>query len=342
MYNRSIPNEKLILSLTVLIEFLLFLIIQIPGLEAQLSERNTISPPLTIVSTRDFHNFTSEQIVQLVDYTKENFNGICPVEMAIYIHGFNRNQDEAGEEFNRIHTSLNYNNYSIPLVGFSWASNTDWPKAQHNAKDSGIELAKFINEFKKPNKCPDTMIRILAHSLGAMVIESTLTSLPNNPISNLSDTNNSKVVKSVHLLGAATDNKLITRDNPAGNAIEQAVDKFYNLYSSQDDGLEFNQFFEQHHPLGLVGLSEFPSEDWPRNYNEINVTSTILPLSDADGDGNLEECFEGFNPIFIPKSVHGLGDNHCGYIGFRQPLFDSLIDDGVMNVVVENWRNSVS
>jgi hypothetical protein len=325
-----------------LIELFLVLIIQIPELAAQLSERTTIPPPLTTISTRDFPDFTSEQVVQLVDYTKGNFNGTCPQEMAIYIHGYNRNQAEAGEEFNRIHASLNYDNYSIPLIGFSWASNTDWPQAQHNAKDSGIELAKFISEFKKPNKCPDTMIRIFAHSLGAMVVESTLTSLPNNTISNVSDTNNSKVVKSVHILGASIDNKLMVRDTPFGNAIERVVDKFYNLYSSQDDGLEFNQFFEQHHPLGLVGLSEFPREDWPRNYNEINVTSAILPLSDADGDGNLEECFEGYNPTFVPKSVRGLGDNHCGYIGFRQPFFDSLVDDGVMNVVVENWRNSPS
>ena len=179
------------------------------------------------------------------------------------------------------------------------------------------------------------MVHILAHSLGATVLKVTLTGLQDNSISNVSDTNNSKVVKSVHLLGASIDNKLIARNNPFGNAIEQVVDKFYNLYSSQDDGLEFNQFFERHHPLGLVGLSEYPRENWPRNYNEINVTNAILSLSDADGDGNLEECFEEYNPAFIPMSVHGIGDNHCGYIGFRQPFSDSLVDDGVMNVVVK-------
>ena len=48
----------------------------------------------------------------------------------------------------------------------------------------------------------------------------------------------------------------------------------------------------------------------------------IPPISDADGDGNVEECFEDINPAVI------WGDNHCGYIGFRQPSAGSLIDDG--------------
>ena len=33
------------------------------------------------------------------------------------------------------------------------------------------------------------------------------------------------------------------------------------------------------------------------------------------------------------------GDNHCGYIGFRQPLSYPLLDDGAINVVVENLKN---
>jgi hypothetical protein len=34
------------------------------------------------------------------------------------------------------------------------------------------------------------------------------------------------------------------------------------------------------------------------------------------------------------------GDNHCGYMGFRQPKpFDSMLkDDGAINVVVAEWR----
>jgi hypothetical protein len=55
----------------------------------------------------------------------------------MYIHGFNRNDSEAREEFNRIQTSLIDNNYRIPLVGFSWKSNVDWKDAIINAKMNG-------------------------------------------------------------------------------------------------------------------------------------------------------------------------------------------------------------
>jgi hypothetical protein len=275
------------------------------------------------------------QIAQLVDYTIGKFNGTCPPETAIYIHGFNRNQAEAGEEFNRLQTSLNHNNYTIPLIGFSWISNTTWDKAKINAQNNGPELAKFIIEFKKENanNCPNTNIRIIAHSLGAAVVDSTLVNL-DFYLDSKTSSNNSKIIKSVHLLAAAIDNKLIAKNTPFGNAIEHVVDKFYNLYSSQDDGLEFNKVFEKHYPLGLVGA---PRDNFPINYIETNVTEAIPPLSDADGDGNLEECFEEYNTMLVPDHLLVWGDNHCGYIGFRQPFSASLIDDGVVNILVEDW-----
>jgi hypothetical protein len=41
--------------------------------------------------------------------------------------------------------------------------------------------------------------------------------------------------------------------------------------------------------------------------------------------------------LLVPDHLLVLGDNHCGYIGFRKPFSDSLIDDGLMNVVVSDW-----
>ena len=142
--------------------------------------------------------------------------------------------------------------------------------------------------------------------------------------------NNSKIIKSVHLLGAVISNKLIDNNTPLGNAIEHLVVNFTNLYSSQDDGLEFNKYFEKHNSLGLVGASKGTKHS---NYNDINVTLELPPLSDADGDGNIEECFEEYKPAIVE------GDNHCGYIGFRLPFSNSLITDGAIDIVVEDWRN---
>lgn len=273
------------------------------------------------------------QISQQVDYTISKFNIGCPAEIAIYIHGFNKTKNDVGEELNRLQKSLSFNNSTIPVVGFSWISNTSWDKAKVNAKNSGEELAKFIFEFKREINCPNTNIRIIAHSLGAAVVESTLINLVEYLDSKSSD-NNSKIIKSVHLLGAAIDNQLIAENTQFRNAINSKVEKFYNLYNPEDDGLEFNRLFEKQNPLGATGA---PKQDTnSTNYYDTNVLAEILPLSDADGDGNLEECFED-----IYKPVLNEGDNHCGYIGFRLPFSNALIDDGdgAINIVVEDWRN---
>jgi hypothetical protein len=49
---------------------------------------------------------------------------------------------------------LNHNNYTIPLIGFSWISNTTWDKAKINAQNNGPELTKFIIGFDRT--CPNT------------------------------------------------------------------------------------------------------------------------------------------------------------------------------------------
>ena len=142
---------------------------------------------------------------------------------------------------------------------------------------------------------------------------------------------------------------MIANNNLFGNATEQVVDKFVNLYNSEDDGLEINILYENripfgllgvslenatlnYHPLGLVGSVGVHPDNRPLNYNETNVVNEILAISDADGDGNVEECFENIKPVLVD------GDNHCGYIGFRQPFLPSVFDDGAMDVVIRDWR----
>ena len=284
-------------------------------------------PLLSIISTRDTPIFNAAHLTKLVNetITKFNENKTCPSNVTIYIHGFNKSKDDAGEEFNRIQTSLNINNSSLPLIGFSWDSKVPWEQAKVNANNSGAELVKFLLAFIY--KCPTTDIHLIAHSLGAAVVASTLSYLDtylNDKISN----NNSKIINSVHLLGASINNLSITNNTPLGNAIENVVNKFYNLYNPEDDGLQFNKFFEKHNPLGLVGA---PKETIPSNYNDTNVKNEILAISDAGVDGNLEECFEEYSIVL------GKGDNHCGYIGFRQPFSDTLLDDGAIDIVVEDW-----
>ncbi len=70
--------------------------------------------------------------------------------------------------------SLAANSYEVPLVGFSWDSNTPlnkdgWETAKRIAENNGPKLAQFILEFK--SKCKDTDIRPVSHSLGGSVVD---------------------------------------------------------------------------------------------------------------------------------------------------------------------------
>ena len=93
---------------------------------------------------------------------------------------------------------------------------------------------------------------------------------------------------------------MIANKTLLGNATENVVDKFYNLYNPEDDGLKVNQLTEFHQPLGLVGA---PKGTVHPNYTDINVAYEILPFSDADGDGNVEECSEDINPVKVGETI---------------------------------------
>jgi hypothetical protein len=257
---------------------------------------------------------------------------MCPSqkEIAIYVHGAWTNKASANEQFNRTAISLATNNYAIPLIGFSWDSNTPfnedgWKTAKTIAEKNGLKLARFIMDFK--NECQDTDIRIIAHSLGAAVVNSALISLSNSQEWNT--TNNDFNITSVHLLGAAIDRSAIASNTTFGKAIEKVVGNFYNLRNPEDNMLEYAyKYVENDDALGLLGIQH--SLPLPRDYIERQVDSEIPPIDDADGNNRLD-CFDYF--VILP------GDNHCGYIGFRglPPFVNILRDDGSMDVVVEDW-----
>jgi hypothetical protein len=315
-----VPNQKKKIILIPLLLFIVGLTMSniIPSTIGYVNylSNETLSPILDI-NTR-IKEIPFEPSI-LVNSTLTKFGSGCPPDLVIYIHGFNRDDVEAQEEFNRIQTSLLDNSYRIPLVGVSWDSKVLWPIAKDNAENNGLLLEQYLVSLQE--KCPDTKIRIVAHSLGAVIVDTAIFKLSNNPEWN-------GKISSVHLLGAAIDNKLISNHTLA---IEQIVDKFYNLYNPEDDGLKFNQIFENHSPLGLVGA---PNGFNYTNYVDTNVAYEISPVSDADGDGIIAECFEELNLAKL------WGDNHCGYIGFRDPASGSLSDDGAMNIVVRDWIKS--
>jgi pimeloyl-ACP methyl ester carboxylesterase len=347
--------------------------------EGQTTTTATDSPPL--VSTRNNFNLGTGELLRghnSTDYIAMNVPGLqssqCPKEMVvlvhgiwvggrIYIYGVNAVEDSS-EIFDRTRMSLAHNHYTNPLVGFSWDSNTKisidgsgWNIGKLIAKHNGPKLAQFIldymNTCKQRNQ--DTKIRLIGHSMGARVILSTLESLDSNQQWNR---NNFKIA-SIHLLGAAVDDEEVSKNilyidnnqtilnnmsewydvygikSAYGKVIEDEVSRFYNLFDPKDMGLTLIYVKDEHdNALGLKGAQMGIS--LPSNYNQTDVQSEIPPLCDADGDGRPDYPFK-------PGSELGIGDNHPGYMGFRDPTnHNILLDDGAMNVVVSNWNNSTA
>jgi Alpha/beta hydrolase of unknown function (DUF900) len=300
-----------------------------------------------IVSTRGhFDHLATGKLISghnLTDYAYYNNNRIqneiiCPPqkEIAIYIHGEWTDEATANEQFDRIAKSLAINNYSIPLFGFSWDSNTPfnkngWEVAKNIATDNGQKLAQFIFNFKK--ECNYADIRLVAHSLAAVVVNSTLISINNNQTldKNINNENDFRI-KSVHLLGAAIDRNAAASNTTFGKAIEDLVNNFYNLRNPEDNMLEYiYRYLENRDAIGLLGIQH--SLPTPSSYSERQVDSEIPPFPDADANARFD-CFDFF------VLLHG--DNHCGYIGFRtlHPFGNILRDDGAMDVLVRNWLGS--
>jgi hypothetical protein len=308
-----------------------------PSISTRASPTITTTP---IISTRGHFSLVTGKLNSLRDksnydyYHAPRFLGnyyLNSNELVIYIHGVWTEQRSAKEQTDRTRLALCANGYNIPIIGFSWDSNTavnpsGWSIAKHIANQNGSKIAKFISDFK--NNYPNINIRIIAHSLGAKVVESALITL-NNENNQIWKKNTSYSIASIHLLGAAIDDKSASKNTPFGNAIENTVDKFYNLYNPEDNALKYAYVkTENQNPLGLYGLKK--GEPSPINYTERNVKFEIPPLKRASG----------IYQSFCDKAVYGWGDNHCGYIGFREryPYNQFIKDDGAINVIVTDWR----
>jgi hypothetical protein len=309
----------------------------------------------------------------------EVLDNICrESEAVIYVHGVWTNEkghslkavENAQEIFDRLKMSLKDAEYNHPLVGFSWDSDTQidpegvgWNIAKLIAKENGPKLAKFIIDLK--NYCIEhhgnnIKLRLVAHSLGSRVILSALDSLNNN---NIWKSSHFKI-STVNLLGGAVDNYEVLKNNNEipihsnikafyGNAIQNQVINFYNMYNFEDDVLEEKIYAEWDEPIyypwyegddmaiGQNPLLETASQ-MPSNYKNIDVQDEIIYEQDADKDG--DECdlpnlyYKSFWGLDICTIV-GHGDNHLGYIGFRN-LDKSLMDNGAIDEVVKSWTLS--
>jgi pimeloyl-ACP methyl ester carboxylesterase len=341
--------------------FVIVFIVSILSLISLQSQNNIADAQISpLVSTRGHFSLDTGELSSGqngTDYEASDIPGLqpgtsCPKEVAIYVHGVwtgigssSANLESETGIFDRARMSLAVNNYSIPVIGFSWDSNTTittngigWSIAKKIAQDNGPKLARFIFDYK--STCQDTDVRIIAHSLGAKVVLNALQDLTDNQ-----RCNSSSKVESVHLMGAAVDDEQVSTDpsdadDPGekvyGQSIESQVIRFSNLFDTEDNALEepYPYYEGGETALGLNGAVQGVS--LPRNYQDIDVTKEISLLNDANGDNKCD-----LPNLFIPNycTIAGIGDNHLGYVGFVSPMDgNNLIDDGAINIVVDNWR----
>jgi hypothetical protein len=114
-----------------------------------------------IASTRGSFDLASGTAIKNVDLPQALSvlkGASCPGELAVYVHGVWASKEKAEEQTERVYLSLPLRNsgYVIPVVGFSWDSNTalskqGWTAAKKIANENGPLLGKFVEDFK--TKC---------------------------------------------------------------------------------------------------------------------------------------------------------------------------------------------
>lgn len=110
----------------------------------------------TIISTRGSFDLTNGNSIQQVNLPSVHSlidSNNCPGELSVYVHGVWASEFQAEEQTQRVYLSLLKNGQTIPVIGFSWHSNTvknpsGWNIAKIIANKNGPDLAKFILDFK--------------------------------------------------------------------------------------------------------------------------------------------------------------------------------------------------
>lgn len=136
--------------------------------------------------------------------------------------------------------------------------------------------------------------------------------------------------------------------NPEDDRLEK-VDK---SEQQTDNQLDVYPYYERDNALGSWGIqnASINKIDIPSNYEEKNVQNEILTIEDADADyideGRLPACdvVNYVPPFSCTISDNHRGDNHKGYMGFRNATDSSILrsdgGDGAIDVIVTDWRTN--
>jgi pimeloyl-ACP methyl ester carboxylesterase len=192
------------------------------------------------ISTRGYYDLYSGRTIKNESYhlyPKRYFDALIgSKEITIMIHGLRNNTSGALTKFVIAKRRLAHLGYKYPVIGYSYDSNTAgvlYMMRLHTgitiANKNGRNLARFVIDFKR--KSPGTKIRLMGHSLGAHVIQSTIKNLAKN-------TKNSGILEAVYFFGGSIPSDALNPKN--GSAAQKIVaTKIRNYYSPYDDVLSF-------------------------------------------------------------------------------------------------------
>ena len=189
-------------------------------------------------------------------YPKRDFDALIgSKEITIMIHGLRNNASGALTKFVIAKRRLAHLGYKRPVIGYSYDSNTIGAQyvtsALHAlytgvtiANKNGRNLARFVTDFKR--KSPGTKIRLMGHSLGAHVIQSTIKNLARNA-------KNSGILEAVYFFGGSIPSNALSPRN--GSATQKIVTtKIRNYYSPYDDVLSLvDDWNWVDTPIGYMG-----------------------------------------------------------------------------------------
>jgi len=217
------------------------------------------------ISTRNYYDLSTGKTLKknlYYFYPKKDFEKLIgSKELTIMIHGLRNDHSGALAKAKIAKDKLRQLGYSHPVIGYSYDSNTTGAHlishAKHSlrigeviAKKNGRNLSGFIEDFK--SNSPKTKIRLMGHSLGSLVILSTVEKLAKKK-------QNIGIIESVHLFGAS-----ITSDVPSSKKFGKLLDrvvkqKILNYFSPTDEVLFWaDKARYVSGPLGLNGVTGKP------------------------------------------------------------------------------------
>ena len=212
------------------------------------------------ISTRGYYDLSSGHNLRSKSYDlypRKFIDKLHRVpEIVIMIHGLRNDKQGALGKFIIAQRRLRQLKYRWPVIGYSYDSNTKGVHLQKSAlkalrvgekiaEKNGNNLAKFILNFKKEN--PSVRIRLIGHSLGSLVILSTIMKLKSK---------NSKrnIIQSIHFFGASVPSDSFNPQKYGKIAQIVVKEKIKNYYAPTDEVLKTADDWDVvKRPLGLNG-----------------------------------------------------------------------------------------